>query len=397
MHFPISFAAPHAALRRRQWLATAGLGALLTACGGGGGDDSRDPEQARLQARADGLVAQGLVGSALGQVDANGIRTAVAGLRRLGAGAPLEPGDLMGIGSNTKAMTACAAASVVDEGRLGWSSTLAQVLPDLAREALPVYRSTTLRDLLEHRAGVMAFTDPVDVDRFERQAGMEVLTGLQQPAEAEAYFLRWLLQQPPIPPTGVLPGYAYSNAGYALAARMLRPATGQGWVDLLQQRVARPLDLALFAGLPRRYAYNQPAGHGMQGGRLLPLALLEGPERLWFDILEPAGAVSLPVEDDARWLQWHLKALKGGATPLPRSYVRALRELGATPAERYVLGWVAQTQDGTGWLVHTGQTEGFQAVSLVALDGSRAGLAHSNTVTEDSLVRLFETVTGLLS
>ena len=397
MNFPIPPAAPHAALHRRQWLATVGLGALLTACGGSGGGDLLDPDPVHLQSRASNLVSEGLVGAALGWSDAREIRTAVAGLRRLGASALLEPGDLMAIGSNTKAMMASMAARVVDQGLLRWDSTLAQVLPELAREALPAYRDTTLRHLLEHRAGVMAFTAPLDVGLFEQQAGVEVLVGLQQPAEVEAFFLRWLLQQPPIPATGALPGYAYSNAGYALAARMLRAATGLGWADLLRQRIAQPLGLSLFVGAPLRHAGNQPQGHEVVGGRLQPQALPEAPERVWLEILAPAGAVSLAVRDDALWLQWHLRALRGEATPLPRSYVQTLQGLGRAPAGSYVLGWVAQTQEGVGWLVHTGQTLGFQAVSLVALDGSRAGLAHSNTATEDSMLRLYQTVTGLLA
>jgi D-alanyl-D-alanine carboxypeptidase len=390
-------AAPRAALPRRQWLAFAGLGTLLTACGGGSVVESFDPEQVRLQSRASDLVSEGLVGTAVGWADAREIRTAVAGVRRLGGSVPLEPGDLMAIGSNTKAMTACVAASVVDQGLLRWDSTLAQVLPELARDALPAYRTITLRDLLDHRAGVMAFTAPADIDLFEQQAGEQVLVGLQQPAEVEAFFLRWLLQQPPIPATGALPGYAYSNAGYALAARMLRAATGLVWADLLHQRVAQPLGLSVFVGAPLRHASNQPQGHEAVGGRLQPQALPEAPERAWMETLEPAGAVSLAVRDDALWLQWHLRALRGEATPLPRSYVQTLQGLGRAPAGSYVLGWVAQTQEGVGWLVHTGQTLGFQAVSFVALDGSRAGLAHSNTVTPDSLPRLFQAVSGLLS
>lgn len=398
MNLPIPPALPRAALHRRQWLATVGLGALLSACGGGSGSDELpDPEQARLQSRASNLVSEGLVGVAMGWADAREIRTAVAGSRRLGGGALLEPGDLMAIGSNTKAMTACVAASVVDQGLLRWDSTLAQVLPELAREALPAYRNVTLRELLEHRAGVMSFTSPADVGLFEQQAGVQVLVGLQQPAEVEAFFLRWLLQQPPIPATGELPGYAYSNAGYALAARMLRAATGLGWADLLRQRVAQPLGMSVFVGAPLRHAGNQPQGHEAVVGRLQPQALPEAPERAWMETLEPAGAVSLAVRDDALWLQWHLRALRGEATPLPRSYVQTLQGLGRAPAGSYVLGWVAQTQEGVGWLVHTGQTLGFQAVSFVALDGSRAGLAHSNTVTPDSLPRLFQAVSGLLS
>ena len=191
------------------------------------------------------------MGAAAGWADPRQVRTAVAGLRRLGGNAPLATGDLMAIGSNTKAMTACAAASVVDQGLLRWDSTLAQTLPELAQSALPAYQQITLRDLLDHRAGVMGFSAIEDVDLFVNAVGPEVLARWQQPAEAEAFFLQWLLRQPPVRGTGADPGFAYSNAGYALAARMLRAATGLGWADLLRQRVASARS-ARTPGLARR-------------------------------------------------------------------------------------------------------------------------------------------------
>ncbi len=386
-------------LSRRHWLAAAGLstlGSVLTACGGGDDDGPREALQ-RVQALAQGLVKQGVVGAAAGWADPHQVHTAVAGLRRLGGNAPLATGDLMAIGSNTKAMTACVAASVVDQSLLRWDSTLAQTLPELAQNALPAYQQITLRDLLDHRAGVMGFSAIEDVELFVNAVGPEVLARWQQPAQAEAFFLQWLLRQPPVRGTGADPGFVYSNAGYALAARMLRAATGLAWADLVRQRVAQPLGLSLFVGEPMRAGSQQPSGHEIQGGRLQPLPLVEAPERVWLEILDPAGAVSLTVGDGARWLQWHLRALRGDATPLPRSYMKGLQDLGHAPAGRYGLGWLVHAVHGTGWLLHNGQDAGFQALSVVALDGSRAGLAHSNIATADSMGLLYDGVSTLVA
>jgi CubicO group peptidase (beta-lactamase class C family) len=396
MNFLNFLAARGAILSRRRWLAAAGLGTLVTACGGGS-DDGADALLERLQSQASKLVSQGVVGAATGWTDSTRAQVAVAGLRRLGGTAALERGDLMAIGSNTKAMTACVAASVVDQGLLRWDSTLAQTLPGLAREALPAYQGVTLRQLLDHRAGVMAFNKPEDVAMFLGEVGTDVLTRLQEPAEVEDFFLQWLLRQAPVRGTGADPDFAYSNAGYALAAHMLRAATGQDWEDLLRQRLAQPLGISLFVGEPLRRGSDQPAGHALEGGQLQPQSLPGAPERAWLEILNPAGAVSLAARDDALWLQWHLHALKGGATPLPRSYVQGLQDLARAPANRYALGWITHAMQGAGWLLHTGETGGFQALSLVAMDGSRAAFAHSNIATEDSIALLYEGVSVLLA
>ncbi|KRD22194.1 serine hydrolase [Acidovorax sp. Root267] len=397
MNFLNSIAARGAILSRRRWLAAAGLGTLVTACGGGSSDDGVDALLERLQSQARKLVSQGVVGAATGWADSTRARGAVAGLRRLGGTAALERGDVMAIGSNTKAMTACVAASVVDQGLLRWDSTLAQTLPGLAREALPAYQGVTLRQLLDHRAGVMAFNKPEDVAIFLGEVGTDVLTRLQERAEVEDFFLQWLLRQAPVRGTGADPDFAYSNAGYALAARMLRAATGQDWEDLLRQRVAQPLGISLFVGEPLRKGSDQPAGHALEGGQLQPQGLPGAPERVWLEILSPAGAVSLAARDDALWLQWHLRALRGDATPLPRSYVQGLQDLTRAPANRYALGWISHAMQGAGWLLHTGETGGFQALSLVAMDGSRAAFAHSNIATEDSIALLYESVSALLA
>jgi len=58
------------------------------------------------------------------------------------------------IDSDTKAMTALLAAMLVDEGKLRWDSTVAQVFPELAPNMNPGLRGVTLEQLLSHTSGL---------------------------------------------------------------------------------------------------------------------------------------------------------------------------------------------------------------------------------------------------
>src|SRR5688500_4554883 len=57
---------------------------------------------------------------------------AVIGVRRVGPPGPGGLDERFQLGSNTKAMTATAIASVVEDGQLSWTSTLESVFPALA-------------------------------------------------------------------------------------------------------------------------------------------------------------------------------------------------------------------------------------------------------------------------
>ena len=77
--------------------------------------------------------------------------------------------------------------------------------------------------------------------------------------------------------------------------------------------------------------------------------------------------------------------------------IRDRLDLARAPAGRYALGWLVQAFHGTGWLLHNGETGGFQALSLVAQDGSRAGFAHINIATEESMGLLYDGVSALVA
>jgi CubicO group peptidase (beta-lactamase class C family) len=97
-------------------------------------------------------------------------------------------------------MTATMLGTLVDEGKLGWDSTISQVFPEWSKEIHPDFKPVTLAQLLSHRAG---FSHDLRWRSF----------GPTRPAiEQRRSLLASALQDPP----EVKPGseYHYSNTGF---------------------------------------------------------------------------------------------------------------------------------------------------------------------------------------
>jgi CubicO group peptidase (beta-lactamase class C family) len=359
----------------------------LPACGGG--DDDREPaptESPELQRVADEAVRAGLVGVVVGHLTPEIRSRQAAGLRRLGGADRVRVDDWFLIGSTTKAMSALVAARLVERGVLAWTTTLAEALPELAPSMRADYRGVTLEQLLTHRGGLMAFTNPEDVARFEAYLSNDAAEWPATLAGRQRLFAQWVLAQPA--PEGVVPGrdFLYSNAGYALAAMVLEARTGRPHAALFEQELSQPLGVPL-RWLPADEAANdRPAGHAGdpgQPGQAGSLAVLPPDDSLrarWAEVLRPAGVDAAATPDAyARWLRWHLLALRGKATPLPEGYLRRLRGLAEGD---YGLGWIALKLDGRPVLVHDGAYSGFCSLAVVDTAGRSASFAFTNTGVE---------------
>src|SRR5580693_6771671 len=79
---------------------------------------------------------------------------AAVGVRKHGDPTPITTNDLFHIGSCTKSMTATLAAMLIDQGKLRWDTTIADVFPDLKATMDPQYDNVTVEQLLTHRGGV---------------------------------------------------------------------------------------------------------------------------------------------------------------------------------------------------------------------------------------------------
>jgi CubicO group peptidase (beta-lactamase class C family) len=260
------------------------------------------------------------------------IDCSVAGVRSVRDGIPVTEADRFHLGSNTKAMTATLAAIVVERNALRWTSDAADVLG-----TGPV-RGLTLERLLAHAAGVRALTED------------EELVGLPDDRRALAEVL--LYEEPLFEPGS---DAAYSNGGYAIVSAMLEKTLDVDFEDALQQELFEPLGLeAGFGwpdGLPGHYCRDDMlVPHDPGDGYALP------------STLTAAGDVNATIESYARFVQLHLRGLRGDPHLLRSSTYSKLHTPLLGP---FALGWGIQEWEGAGTSVHAGSAETFFAIVAV--------------------------------
>ncbi len=76
------------------------------------------------------------------------------GVRKWGDPTPVTTNDVFHIGSCTKSMTATLTAMLIEEGKLHWDTTIADVFPELKDRIDKQYKTVTVEQLLHHRGGI---------------------------------------------------------------------------------------------------------------------------------------------------------------------------------------------------------------------------------------------------
>jgi len=76
------------------------------------------------------------------------------GVRKMGEAVAVDENTLFGIGSNTKAFTSAALATLVDEGIISWDDPVYERLRGFQMYDPYVAHEMTIRDLLTHRSGM---------------------------------------------------------------------------------------------------------------------------------------------------------------------------------------------------------------------------------------------------
>lgn len=90
----------------------------------------------------------------------------------------------------------------------------------------PAYAGVTLDELLSHRAGIPPYTAGSEYEHLPAFSGTV--------SEKRLQFAALILRETPVLPTSPAL-YAYSNAGYVLAALMLEQASGHSWEELVKR------------------------------------------------------------------------------------------------------------------------------------------------------------------
>ncbi len=291
------------------------------------------------------------------------ISVGAVGTRRAGVNIPVTINDRFHLGSDTKAMTALLAAMLVEEGKLRWNTTPAEVFPELADKMDSGFRRITLEQLLSHTSGVPSDNEDI-VKVF-----MEAMTKDGNLDDLRYWMVQQWSKRPLVFESGTK--FAYSNMGYIIVGAIIERTAGKTWDELMTERIFIPLKLCT-AGLGEQSSLGRidaPLGHAIIDGKVK--AMLAGPNGDIPPIVGPAGIAHMSILDFAYWAGWNAgegkrkpnlvkqQTLRKLHTPVISMPERKAAAPGTPAGGRYALGWGELTVDWAPYplLYHGGSNE----------------------------------------
>jgi CubicO group peptidase (beta-lactamase class C family) len=291
----------------------------------------------------------------------------IVGVRKVDDPTPATLDDAFHLGSDTKAMTAVLVGKAVDAGKLAWTTTLAEVFPELASEMDAAYRGVTVDQLLAHRGGF-----PHHIGSSLRS--LHALAGTMR--ERRAAYVRMALRTPPEAPPGT--AFAYSNVGYTLLGAIVERRLDASWEDLITSVLFAPLDMkgAGFGAMGHPGQIDALWQH--HPGSTVPLPVEPGPRSDNPLVIGPAGTVHVTMEGWGRFIIDQLRSFDGrGAVLTPATYAHLHTPL---YGGMYVGGWgvIARPWAGGEAFNHNGSNTMNFAVAWMAPQRHFAVLVATN-------------------
>jgi D-alanyl-D-alanine carboxypeptidase len=363
------------------WMVT--ISGLLVACGGNGSSPPATADES-LSIRLERFrAASGLPGLSAVVVEDDKVEVATSGVQRVGAPALIARDDQFQMGSLTKALTASLVARLVEQNKLRWDSTLAELFPAWRGQMRAEYQGVTVTQLLRHRAGLPR--DFTDADFAGLQA---VLTG--DPAADRAAAGLWFLQRPPETAPGST--MAYSNLGYLIIGLIVEAVGNASYEQMMAQEVLQPLHIKGTFGMPEDAGGQTPVGHlpsaqGWQSARYSPTMQDESQFRLWLYAAAAAGGIDLAAPDYGRFLLEQLHGLQGRSTFLKRENFQLMH----TAVDGYAFGWAMVDLPELGAVsFHNGTVGTYYATSRLVPSKNRAVAVMCNCESADAEARIEE-------
>lgn len=181
----------------------------------------------------------GIPGVSVGVID-NGdiVHQASYGLCDVENEIPCDSESVFVIGSVSKAFTATLLAHLVGEGRLNWTDSISQILPEFQRPSSDLSSHATVADLLSHHAGLSAFDSlwlgSDNIPLLDRSDSINILSYLPQ---EKPFRGSWL----------------YNNFAFDVLGHVIERISGSSYSSFLHDHLLQPL------GMKRTY-YTEAAG-----------------------------------------------------------------------------------------------------------------------------------------
>ncbi len=280
------------------------------------------------------------------------------GVRKMGDPAPVNENTLFGIGSNTKAFTAAAIATLVDQGKLNWDDPVYERLKGFEMYDPYVSKEMRIRDLLCHRSGLglgegdLMFWPHTSFTRDD-----------------VVYRLRYLK-----PATSFRSHYAYNNLMFVTAGQVVAANSGESWDAYLREKIFLPLGMNSTNTSTDNYREgdNWAHPHSKVDGKLQAIPF----ENL--DNAGPAGSINSSASDLAKWVIVQLNRGKIPGTDKSLFAEKDSQEMWSqqtvvpfneeTPEELkalrphfagYGMGWFLRDYKGRKLVGHSGGVAGF--------------------------------------
>ena len=233
-----------------------------------------------------------------------------------------------------------------------FETTIGQTFPELSEKIQPAYLKVTVRQLLSHAAGLPSYGTTASL------RGLLTLEGT--PTEQRYAFVARVLTETPRFAPGTR--HEYSNAGAAIAGAMAERIAGSPYAQLVDQLVFAPLGSDAAFGNPGLASEPQPWGHVRSMAGTVIEVLPTYPLYTTPLAFEPAGDASPSMPDYGRFLQLHLRGLRGRDDGLKASTIQDLHQ-------RVALGWTVLPRGGVESHTHSGSSGAY--VAFVTLQPSR--------------------------
>ncbi|HEY2791759.1 MAG TPA: serine hydrolase domain-containing protein [Micromonosporaceae bacterium] len=260
---------------------------------------------------------------------------------------PVDPHTLFVLGSVAKTYTATAMMCLVERGQVDLDAPVRRYLPELVLADEHAAAAVTVRQLLNHTAGLdwrmPAETGDGDDALAAYVAEMAGTRLIAAPGERAAY----------------------SQIGYNLAGRVIERVTGETFESAVGSLLFEPLGLADSVyrandAMTRRFAI----GHNLDAaGDLVQV-------RQWKDTRanNPGGGVASSVSDQLRWARFHLG---DGAPVFGTGLLRQMQQptvelTGSSLGDAIGIAWFLRDIDGARTVGHGGSANGqFADLALV--------------------------------
>ncbi|MGQ3052080.1 MAG: serine hydrolase domain-containing protein [Roseateles sp.] len=270
------------------------------------------------------------------------------GMASIELGVPMQPDQLMRVGSVTKQFAAATLLKLIDEGKCSFDDPLSKYLPDY-----PNGSKITLLQLLNHTSGVKSYTG---ISGYMRNQIRRDLSTAELIGEFKDL------------PVDFAPGekWAYNNSGYVLLGAVVEAISGKSWHQALDDALLKPAQIGtvhyqagdkLFKGLAQGYTLNgqrevAPAG--------------------FLSMTQPHAAGALIGNTEGLW-RWN-QALHGGKLISQASYDRMTAPEGPAKPRHYGFGIGTDRLRDQRVLTHDGGINGFSS-SLSYLPASQVTVA----------------------